>query len=488
MIGPLPEAARPSGAPPNDVVVVSNGGPLNFALGADGWPMVERAAGALVVALGPGVATSGALWVAAALSDTDRVAAGDAGAVIEAQGFRVRSLAIDPADFSAYYGVVANGTLWYLNHGLWDLTRSPRFDRHWHQAWASYRRVNQRFAEAVCQVADPRATVIVQDYHLALVAGMVRARRDDLRTATFIHTPWCTPEELAVLPDDVSDELMATMVAGGPCGFHSPRWAQRYRACAMEVTGGDGPAFVAPAAPDVDDLTVIAASEACGDALAALDAAVGGRRLIVRVDRIEPSKNVLRGLWAFDAMLEAHLELVDEVVFAVYLYPSRLGLADYQAYAREITTLVSYLNDKWGRPGWVPIDLDVADDYPRSVAALRRYDVLVVNPVRDGLNLVAIEGPAVNDRDGMVVLSRHAGCFDLLGDHVFAINPFDVAATADALAAALHLPAPLRAQRAAALRAAGAQLSPQQWWSRLVAAASGHDWPGGGLGSQDSGA
>ncbi|MDQ2729902.1 MAG: trehalose-6-phosphate synthase, partial [Actinomycetota bacterium] len=369
------------------------------------------------------------------------------------------------------YDVVANGTLWYLNHGLWDLPRRPRFDRHWHQAWARYRTVNRQFANAVADVAPDGATVVVHDYHLTLVAGMLAQRRPDLLTASFMHTPWATPEELAVLPDEVAAELIGTMIDGGPCGFHARRWATRYQACATEVVGREAEAFVAPAATDADDLARVAASEVCEAELAALDATLGGRRLIARVDRIELSKNILRGLWAFDAMLEAHPELIDAVVFGVFIYPSRLGLADYQAYGQEIVTLVGYLNARWSTDSWTPILLDTEDNHPRSVAAMRRYDALLVNPVRDGLNLVAVEGPMVNERDGPVVLSRQAGCYDLLGDHVIGINPFDVVATADALATALSLPAAERVSRARALRVAAAGRTPRLWWDQLVAGA-----------------
>ncbi|MDQ6783974.1 MAG: trehalose-6-phosphate synthase [Actinomycetota bacterium] len=459
---------------PGQTIVVSNRGPLNFWRDPQGRLAVRRAAGGLVVALGPGVASSGALWVAAALGDADREAAAEAesaGTVTQAEGFRLRSLVIDPGDFAAYYDVVANGTLWYLNHGLWDRVRLPRFDRHWHQAWARYRSVNRRFADAVADVAADGAVVVVQDYHLALVAGMLAAQRPDLRTATFMHTPWCTPEELAVLPDEVGAELIGTMVGGGPCGFHSQRWASRYLACAQEVVGPGAEAFVAPAATDTDDLTRVAASEACTAELAGLDDQLGGRRFIVRVDRIELSKNILRGLWAFDAMLEAHPELIDGVIFGVFVYPSRLGLADYQAYGQEVATLVAYLNAKWSTVGWTPVLLDTDDNHPRSVAALRRYDALLVNPIRDGLNLVAVEGPVVNERHGTVVLSKQAGSFDLLGDHVLGINPFDIAATAEALATALTLPAAERATRAQALRAVTAELTPRRWWDRLIAGA-----------------
>lgn len=450
-------------------VVVSNRGPLAFTLGDGGELAAGRAAGGLVVAVGPGAAHSGALWVAAALSPADRQAA--AAGVVEAEGHRAALLPIDPATYAAYYDVVANGTLWYLNHGLWDLPRRPRFDRRWREAWAAYRAVNQHFADQVAALAGDGATVLVQDYHLALVAGLLSERRPDLRTATFVHTPWCTPEELAVLPDDVAAELVGGLARGGPVGFHSPRWADRFAACAAAVGAAPATTFVAPAATDVEQLAAVAGSPACEQAVADLDRYLDGRHFVVRVDRIEPSKNVLRGLWAFDAVLEGHPELVDRVTFGVFVYPSRLGLADYQTYGQEIATLAAYLNAKWARPGWTPILLDSEDDHVRSVAALRRYDALLVNPVRDGLNLVAVEGPAVNQRDGTVVLSAQAGVADLLAGAVLVVNPFDIVATADAVAAALLASPDERSTRAAALRRAASQLDPLRWWDALVTAA-----------------
>jgi trehalose 6-phosphate synthase len=447
-------------------VVVSNRGPVAF--GDDGT--AGRAAGGLVVAVGPGATRHRALWVAAALTAGDRRAAG--AGPLEAAGHRVQLVDLDPAAQADHYEVVANGTLWYLHHGLWDLSRQPRFDRRWHEAWGAYRAVNERFADEVAAVAADGATVLVQDYHLALVAGMLAKRRPDLRTATFVHTPWCTPEELAVLPDEAAAELVGGLVDGGPVGFHSARWARRFEACADALPGQGRPrTFVAPAAPDVAQLSAVAGSAACDGAVADLDRLLAGRRLITRVDRVEPSKNALRGLWAFEALLEEHPEWVDRVTFGVFVYPSRQGMADYQALGREIEALAGQLNRRWARPGWTPVLLDLGDDHTRSVAALRRYDALLVNPVRDGLNLVAVEGPAVNERDGAVVLSAQAGAADVLTGAALVVNPFDVRATADALAAALGAAADERTARAAALRRAVARLDPLRWWDAVVAAA-----------------
>jgi trehalose 6-phosphate synthase len=198
---------------------------------------------------------------------------------------------------------------------------------------------------------------------------------------------------------------------------------------------------------------------------------VGERRLILRVDRIEPSKNLLRGFWAFDEMLRSHPEWRGRVVMLALAYPSRETLADYLAYGTEVAHGAERVNDTWGTDDWRPVVYDVADDADRSFAALTCYDVLLVNPLRDGLNLVAKEGPIVNDTDGVLALSREAGAFEELGDAALAINPHDVHATAAVLAEALAMAAPERARRATALRALATHRRPGDWLADLVTAA-----------------
>jgi trehalose 6-phosphate synthase len=484
----------------NELLILSNRGPLSVSRGADGDLIAKRGGGGLVVTLGPGAERESPLWIAAAVGADDEEAARRGLFDGSGHDFRVHPVVVDPVDYRAYYGVVANQTLWFCLHGLWDLPRRPRFDRHWWSAWERFRAVNEQFAEAASDTAAPGATVLVQDYQLALVPALLARHRPDLRTAAFVHTPWCSPQELAVLPDSVAAEILTGLAGGGSCGFHSSRWAAAFVACCREVLGQTPVTFVAPASTDVDDLRSVAGSEECAQELARLEAAVGDRRLIVRVDRMELSKNVLRGFWAFDELLQGRPDLRGEVVFAAMVYPSRLGLAEYLAYGQEVRALAAQINAKWMASGrgsgresggtegsagsagvkatgrssgnaWTPIMLDSEDNYPSSVAALRRADVLLVNPVRDGLNLVAKEGPLVNERDGVLVLSHQAGSWDELGEHAVGVNPFDVAGTAQALAAALDLPTPERSARARSLRKLVEARSPLDWFDEQRAAA-----------------
>jgi trehalose 6-phosphate synthase len=450
-------------------VIVSNRGPITFRRDERGELVAKRGGGGLVSGIGPLVAGTGATWIAAAMTDGDREMASQG--VVEAEGFRVRSLAIDAGRYRMAYDVVCNATLWFLFHGLWDLPRRPRFDRRFREAWQAYRDVNRAFADAVADVAPDGASVLVQDYHLTLVGRYLAETRPDLAAVHFSHTPFCTPEELRVLPDDIAAELLEGMAGHRACSFHTRRWADRYQACCAEVLGRTPDAFVSPLASDPEDLRGVAASDACAAALTELDQVLGDRSLILRVDRIELSKNILRGFFAFDDLLTHHPEWRERVVFGAFVYPSREGLAEYQAYRQEVEGYVRMLNEKWSTPGWTPVLYDPSDDFPRSVAGLRRYDVLLVNPIRDGLNLVAKEGALLNERDGVLALSPEAGVWGELGEQALRVHPFDVSGTADVLDRALRMPASERAAHAAALREVSVARTPADWLREQLEAA-----------------
>lgn len=450
-------------------MVVSNRGPVSFSRAPDGTLSPRRGAGGLVSSLAPLIENTGAEWIAAAISDDDRAAARG---IVDAEGFRLVMLALDPDDYRMAYDVVSNATLWFLHHGLFDLPRRPRFDRRWREAWDGYRRVNAAFADAIVETAAHGAVVLVQDYHLALVATHVRDRRPDLRMVHFTHTPFCGPNSIRVLPEYAAEELLRGMAAYDACGFHATRWARAFAACCNEVLGRAPRTYVSPIAPDEPDLRGVAGGGAAAAAGLDLDTRIGDRKLILRVDRIELSKNLLRGFLAFDDLLRHHPQWRERVVFFAFVYPSRVDLAEYQSYRREVEGLVGRINAEWGTAGWTPILLDTEDDFPRSVAALSRYDVLLVNPVKDGLNLVAKEGPLLNERDGVLVLSREAGAWEELHDVAVGINPFDVSATADALHDALSMDGETRRLRAAALRLKAGARTPRDWLDEQLRAAS----------------
>jgi len=451
------------------VVVVSNRGPLSFRRAGDGTLVARRGAGGLVSGLAPLVAGTGALWVAAAMSDGDRDAA--AAGIVDAEGFRTRLLAVDPEVYRLAYDVVSNQTLWFVYHGLYDLPREPAYGRDLREAWQAYREVNDAFAEAVAEAAPHGAAVLVQDYHLGLLGLGLVERRPDLAAVHFSHTPFATPTWLRVLPDHIAGEVLSGLAAHRACGFHTRGWADDFLACAREFLALAPRTFVSPLPTDADDVLRAAASPACAGALAEIEDDVGDRLVVARVDRIELSKNLLRGFLSFDDLLDRHPEWRERVVFLASVYPSRTGVPAYVEYQAEVERLVARINERWATPGWTPIVYDTRDDYPRSVAVLRRADVLLVNPIRDGLNLVAKEGASVNERDAVLCLSREAGVWDEVGEAAVQVPPFDVAATADALDVALCMPADERKARAERLRTLAVARKPVDWLADQLAAA-----------------
>lgn len=453
-----------------DLVVASNRGPVSFALDENGNPVAAGSAGGLAAALHPLLEGTGATWVACAMSEADRAAARLG--LVPSDGLSLHMVQPPPEAYQMAYDVVSNSTLWFMHHHLFDLSRRPRFDRHWEQAWQAYGEINSLLSEAVSEAAAEGATVLVQDYHLCLLPSLLRKSRPDLRVVHFTHTPFADPGILRVLPAAVAHELLTGMAAARSCGFHTARWEGAYRACCADMGVDPGRTFVSALTPDAELLATRAAAPECLEARRRLDAMLGDRRLVLRVDRIEPSKNLLRGFWAIDELLRERPDLRGRVTMLAHAYNSRQSLAEYLAYGNEVEHAANRVNETWGTADWEPVVLEVADDVAASLAAQTRYDVLLVNPLRDGLNLVAKEGPLVNATDGVLALSREAGAFEELRSAVIELNPFDVTATARALAGALDLDPRERATRAEALRELVMRRKPVDWLSDLLAAAS----------------
>ncbi|HKH89056.1 MAG TPA: trehalose-6-phosphate synthase [Acidimicrobiales bacterium] len=468
MTGEAHESAIASGSRTAELVVASNRGPFSLVAAPDGSLQPRAGGGGLAPSLVAALSgTSGAVWVAAALSDADRQGAA-AGPISSGQeGLSLRLVALEPEILDAAYDVVANATLWFVYHGLYDASRRPVFDGRWREAWVGFRAYNRAFADAVAEVAADGAVVLVNDYHLALVGSMLAAERPDLHTVHFSHTPFASPEELAMLPHRAAAELMEGMAGYGACGFHSVRWERAFERC-VSAAGLEAETFCAPLGPDLGRLQEVAATPECAERLGALVELLAGRRLLLRSDRVELSKNLLRGMLAFDALLAEHTEWRGKVVHVVRAYPSREGLPEYLAYRSEVEHLAAVVNDRWSSLGYEPIVLAVDDDFPGTVAALRQYDVLLVNPVRDGMNLVAKEGPVLNERSGMLVLSEQAGAYDELQSEVFGVQPFDIFDTAEALHEALAIAGGDRQARAGRLRALAAAHPPAEWLDTVL--------------------
>jgi trehalose 6-phosphate synthase len=451
------------------LIVVSNRGPLSFAR-EGGERVARRGAGGLVTALAPLVSHHDVVWVASALSAEDRVVA-RVGTVDETAGdgsrYRLRLVAHEERAYDLYYNVVANPALWFVQHGLWDRKHEPERDLAgpWQDGYVA---VNRAFADAVVEELErePEAAVLFHDYHLYVAPRLVRERCPDAALAHFTHIPWVGPEAWSVLPEPVVRAIHEGLLANDVVGFHTERWRAAFlESCGALGLDPEGAAVSAhPISIDPDEYAALARSEAV---LARERELVGSRPelLILRVDRVDPSKNVPRGLAAFRLLLERRPDLRGRVGMLALLDPSRQEIPEYVEERRRIEAAAAEVEAAF--PG--ALRLRIGDDFPQSVAAYKQFDVLLVNAVMDGLNLVSKEAPLVNTRDGAVVLSVNAGAYEELAGSVVPVEPLDVEATADALEQALALPPAERRARLERIRAHVRRHDLQAWIAAQLA-------------------
>ncbi|HEV8681857.1 MAG TPA: trehalose-6-phosphate synthase [Actinomycetota bacterium] len=462
------------------VLVASNRGPVTFIPEGDDL-VPRRGAGGLVSALSSALQTTGGLWISSAMSPGDRERAsrstdGRIEVITDDAKFHIRLLTFEDDTYDLAYNQVSNRMLWFLHHHLWDLPRAPSFDSETRRAWEAYRRYNRAFAETLAEEAGgERATVLVQDYHLCLVPGALRELAPGTRIAHFHHSPFAGPDELRLLPEPMWRELLEGLLGADLLGFHTERWARNFLACCRLLEGAScrrrsvrwqGRTVrlgVFPISIDADVLRERARSPAVEAKREELLRLAGDRALVLRVDRTDLSKNIVRGFLAYGDFLRRHPEWRRRVVFLALLNPSRQRVPEYRTYTEELVETARAVNREFGDSDWQPLDLRIGDDWDEVVAAYDIYDVLMVNPVFDGMNLVAKEGPLLNRRGGVLLLSTNAGAFAELGEHALRVDPLDVAGTADALDAALRMTPAERKMRAAALKRAAEARTPARW-------------------------
>ncbi len=470
------------------LIVVSNRGPVSYDRDAAGDRVVRRGGGGLVTALRGLLERHDVTWVASAMSDEDRAVASEAdGPVAETTrtGAAYRALLVphDPRAYDAYYNVVSNPMLWFVHHSLWGLSEQLETGRALREAWRDgYDPVNAAFAEAaLAQLAErPEATVFFHDYHLYRAPRLVRDARPDATLAHFVHIPWPGPDAWTALPPDLRLAVLDGLLANDLVGFHTPRWQRNFIRSAVDLAGaeqldeqallhrGRRVRVVAHAISiDPAEFDELAASDAVLDRERELEAR-RPEQLVLRVDRTDPSKNVVRGLRAFGLLLELHPELHGRVSMLALLDPSRQEIPEYTSYLASIEREARAVNERFGRDGWTPLELDVADDFPRSVAAYKQFDALLVNAVFDGMNLVAKEAPLVNTRDGVLVLSENAGAHEELGAWALTVNPFDVHGQAEALHEALTMGADERRERLRAIQSHVREHDVDAWIDALL--------------------
>jgi trehalose 6-phosphate synthase len=462
------------------LIVASNRGPVSFTQHSDGHFSARQGQGGLVTAVSAVLRDRQATWIAAAMSegDRDRARAAEAAgeALITPQGtdsrFKLRFVVPTQDAYHKYYNVISNPLLWFLQHYLWDTPRSPDITHHTWNAWREgYVKVNEEFANEIlfaCEQFDREPVIMLQDYQLYLVGGMVRAQRPDAIIQHFIHIPWPDPDYWRLIPSEMRQAICEGLLGCDIIGFQIPDHARSFMyTCEAYVPGCSidyvnkviefkGRSIRIRAYPISID------AEAVRRTAYSQEARAYERYLpthwneftILRVDRAEPSKNIIRGFHAFDRFLESHPEFQNRVNFIAVTQPSRMDVAEYRDYLDDMSATVGRINAKYANveTGWQPIQVIMGESYPRVLAAMKWYDVLLVNSIIDGMNLVAKEGALINERSGVIVLSEGAGAAMQLGSEALMVSPADIEGTANAIYEALTMPIQERQRRAQRLR------------------------------------
>ncbi len=470
------------------LVLVSNRGPVTFGPGGE----ASRGTGGLVTAL-IGLATHrDVTWVASAMTDEDvEVADRHSGQPFpvrteEGHEYRVKLVASSPDAYDGFYNIIANPMLWFIQHYLWDLSNAPDIRRHETEAFEfGYNVVNEDLARAVLEEIDgvPNAVVMTHDYHLYTLPGLVRRERPDAVLTHFVHIPWSQSDSWRVLPSMMREEIYNGILANDIIGFHTRSYRRNFLQCCEDLMGydvdfdrgvvrcDDGRDVWVRSYPLPIDASAVQAVAARKRVREFEEELLRRRRdhLILRVDRADLSKNVLRGFSAFDVFLEQHPEFREKVTFIAQLMPSRTDVPEYAEYLERIEAVVAVVNHRHGSPDWMPIQLKLRDDLEEAVAAYKHYDVLIVNAMFDGMNLVAKEGPMVNERGGVSILSENTGAHEELGDYALSVNPFDIQELADSIHAALTMEPSERQERLEGLKAIVTARDPGDWVDEQLA-------------------
>jgi trehalose 6-phosphate synthase len=463
------------------LVLVSNRGPVTFQPGGE----IKRGTGGLVTALIGLASHRPVTWVASAMTEEDVATSEHHGGrpfpvrTPDGDEYRVKLVASDPEAYEAFYNIIANPMLWFIQHYLWDLSNAPDIRRNETEAFEfGYNAVNEDLARAVLDEIEDieKPVVMVHDYHLYTLPGLIRRMRPDAFLHHFVHIPWSQSDSWRVLPSVIRNEIYEGILSNDIIGFHTRHYRHNFLQCCQDLMGldvdfeagvvtlGDREVWVRAYPLPIDSGAIQGVARR--PRVREFEGELLRRRrdhLILRVDRADLSKNVLRGFSAFDTFLEQHPEFREKVTFIAQLMPSRTDISEYAEYLERIEAVVAVVNHRHGSPDWMPIQLKLRDDLEEAVAAYKHYDVLMVNAMFDGMNLVAKEGPMVNERAGVSILSENTGAHEELGQYALSVNPFDIQELADSIHAALTMPVEERRRRHEGLKSIVTRRDPGDW-------------------------
>jgi trehalose 6-phosphate synthase len=486
-------------SPQPECIIVSNRGPIEHAFAPDGEYEIRDGAGGVVTGLLGAIQRRPIVWVALAMTDADREITRLAGkrpvkmpALLE--NIELHLITIPQKMYTRYYDQISNHLLWFIQHYLFLPTRGTVFSHRTSLAWEKgYCAVNEAVARAVIEIVKTYGTevpIIFQDYHFYLAAELVRASLPEARLSQVIYIPWPDARYWAMLPEYMVQAIYQSMAANDIVGFQTLNDARNFLAGAERFLAGAQVSWDTPHPPGFfywqkrrivphispiplapEYIHTLVQSDEARLAIEALSHQVilnSSQRIILREDRVEPAKNIIQGFQAYTQMLRKHPELLGQVTFLALFVPSRQSLSEYRSYEKHVKSTIEHINARYGIDHWQPIVAIFGNNRVRGLVALQYYDVLLVNSIMDGLNLVVKEGALVNARSGVIILSRTTGAHDTLGQHTLSIAPTDIEATAEALYQALTMPLEERTMRAEHIRALMHSEDAGKWLDRQL--------------------
>ncbi len=459
-----------------EIIVASNRGPVVFNKDENGKIELIRGAGGIVGSMIPFLKKTHGKWVSSAIGECDQHInnkyANKVPVPLEDPEYYVQFIKTELDIYNDFNGKFANPLLWFIHHSMWNPPYSPCADEELHKAWDSYQHVNSMFAAAIGDdvlKSEKTPIVMLQDYHLYLTPKLIRKQHPDVLMSQFVHIPFPPPEIFQQLPNHMQIDILDSILTNNVLGFHIPRYMNNFfqtvklilpNAIVDEITGDilyNGHVChvrTYPISVDMKTLQTQAKDPEVISKDVEVDEIIGDCKLIYRTDRTDLSKNIIRGFQAYDMFLEKYPEWREKVKFVATLMPSRLDIKIYREYTDNIREIVKEINDKYATPDWEPIKYICKGDYNLVIALLKRYDVLMVNPILDGMNIVAKEGSVVNENNGVLILSSGAGCYEELKDGSICINPFDLRQTAESIDMALLMDETTKSQMIARTRTA----------------------------------
>jgi trehalose 6-phosphate synthase len=473
-------AARPV----NDdgtVVIVANRGPHDFVWEAGRW-IAKASTGGLVSMIEPLARQPNVAWFCCVSeppgSELERDALYTTAKDQTDPDLNVVPVPLPAGIYHDYYGILSNEILWMLHHHLVGQFGYATLDEKAHRAWDAYLEANRRMADAIRATEIPVRAFLLQDYHLYPLAEMLRHHFPDTPILHFIHIPFPEPSTLKLLPKAWRETLLRGLLGCNTVGLQTAADVRAFLSCCEEILG---------ATIDLHRRTVILRSgrtvrvrafpassdpEAVKTFQESTEVSLARQRLaahldtlsILRVDRLDPSKNQLLGFRAFGRMLQLHPELIGQVRFLAFLIPSRTDLTVHREYRDAVYREIEGINSRFAPAcGFNPIEVLYTNDRAQALAALESCDVLLVNSRQDGMNLVVKEWAIVSAKPGVLVISETAGAASETQGLSLQISPLDVEGTAKALTEALLMPAEARAGWLSALREKITKWTARDW-------------------------